>query len=78
MGLRALKPSVKIGIAGENDFEVVSGLTAGQTVVTGPFRILRELKEGARVELQKKGKDGTASPPIDTKYPGVVQKKPSK
>jgi HlyD family secretion protein len=49
---------VKIGIAGENDFEVTGGLTVGQTVVTGPFRILRELKEGARVELQKKGKDG--------------------
>lgn len=41
---------VKIGVAGENDFEVLSGLTAGQVVVTGPFRILRQLKDGAQVE----------------------------
>ena len=31
---------VEIGIAGEDDFEVISGLNAGQTIVTGPFRIL--------------------------------------
>jgi HlyD family secretion protein len=51
---------VTIGIAGDDDFEVLGGLTAGQTVVTGPFRILRELKEGAQVELAKKdrGKGG--------------------
>ncbi len=48
---------VKIGIAGADDFEVLEGLSAGQTVVTGPFRILRELKEGAQVELAKKGRD---------------------
>ena len=50
---------VKIGIAGEDDFEVLSGLTEGQTVVTGPFRILRQLKDGAQVEkLGRKGKKG--------------------
>jgi HlyD family secretion protein len=48
---------VEIGIAGEDDFEVLSGLTEGQTVVTGPFRILRQLKDGALVEeLDKKGR----------------------
>ena len=51
---------VKIGIAGEDDFEVLSGLTEGQTVVTGPFRILRQLKDGAQVEkLEKKGRRGS-------------------
>ena len=50
---------VKIGIAGEDDFEVLSGLTKGQTVVTGPFRILRQLKDGAQVEkLGRKGNKG--------------------
>ena len=48
---------VTIGIAGENDFELLGGIDAGQTVVTGPFRILRELKDGAQVELAKKGRD---------------------
>jgi HlyD family secretion protein len=49
---------VTIGIAGENDFELLGGVDAGQTVVTGPFRILRELKDGAQVELAKKGRGG--------------------
>ena len=45
---------VEIGIAGEDDFEILSGLTKEQTVVTGPFRILRQLKDGALVEKMKK------------------------
>lgn len=44
---------VELGIAGEEDFEVVSGLAEGQQVVTGPFRILRELKDGAQVKPAK-------------------------
>ncbi len=53
---------VEIGIAGEDDFEVLSGLDAGQTIVTGPFRILRTLKDGALVEkLGGKGKRGRGS-----------------
>ena len=51
---------VEIGIAGEDDFEVLSGLTAGQKVVTGPFRILRQLKDGAQVEeLDRKSRKGS-------------------
>ncbi len=49
---------VTIGIAGEDDFELVEGLDEGAAVITGPFRILRELKDGARVETQKKGRRG--------------------
>ena len=50
---------VRIGIAGEDDFEVIEGLAEGQTVVTGPFRILRQLKDGAFVEMAgHKGKRG--------------------
>ena len=59
---RTASPSfrpVKLGIAGDDDFEVIEGLSAGQTVVTGPFRILRELKEGAQVDLAKKGASGS-------------------
>lgn len=45
---------VEIGVAGEEDFEVVTGLDEGETVVTGPFRILRELKDGARVDTARR------------------------
>jgi len=43
---------VEIGIAGEEDFEIVSGLEEGQEIVTGPFRVLRELKDGAQVKIK--------------------------
>jgi HlyD family secretion protein len=50
---------VEIGIAGEDDFEVLTGLAAGQTVVTGPFRILRQLKDGVLVEeMDQKDNNG--------------------
>ncbi len=48
---------VKLGIAGEDYFEILSGLDEGEKVVTGPFRVLRELKDGAQVKTRKsKGK----------------------
>ncbi len=53
-GFVVFKP-VTLGITGEDDFEVLDGIREGQTVVSGPFRILRELKDGAMVTIQKKG-----------------------
>ncbi len=48
---------VELGIAGEDDFEVLAGLEAGQKIVIGPFRILRELKDGAQIEVIDKSKN---------------------
>ena len=42
---------IKTGIAGQVEIEVVDGLAAGDTVITGPFRALRELKEGSAVRV---------------------------
>jgi HlyD family secretion protein len=41
---------VKTGITGATDIEVVSGLTDGQEIVTGPFKTLRGLKNNALVK----------------------------
>jgi HlyD family secretion protein len=53
---------VEIGIAGDNYFEVLSGLEEGQTVVSGTYQAIRELEDGAvvRVERQENhsGPDG--------------------
>ena len=48
---------VETGIAGELMIEVKNGLTAGQEIVTGPFKVLRQVKEGDKViiENEKKG-----------------------
>jgi HlyD family secretion protein len=40
---------VKIGIAGERYFEVLSGLKAGDQVVTGPFDSVRQIFDGSAV-----------------------------
>ena len=43
---------VKTGIAGDKYFEVLSGLNAGDVVVTGPFSSVRELRDGAAVKAE--------------------------
>ncbi|MXW55951.1 MAG: efflux RND transporter periplasmic adaptor subunit [Gemmatimonadales bacterium] len=42
---------VQIGIAGENYFEVVSGIDVGTTVVSGSFQAIRELGDGSRIRI---------------------------
>lgn len=48
---------IRTGISGETAVEVVSGLQPGQEIVTGPFRALREIEDGAKVKLEKPKKD---------------------
>jgi len=45
--LRAKFVPVTTGITGTTDIEVLSGLSDGQEVVTGPYKTLRDLKGGA-------------------------------
>jgi len=48
-GMANFKP-VKVGIAGDEYFEVLSGVESGDTVVAGPYQTIRDLKDGARVK----------------------------
>ena len=52
------------GINGELNIEVTSGLSGGEEIVTGPFKTLRELKDGQAVQ-------------VDNSLPKVDQKEPS-
>jgi HlyD family secretion protein len=45
--LRAKFIPVTTGITGSTDIEVLSGISPGQEVVTGPYKTLRDLKGGA-------------------------------
>ena len=47
-GLADFRP-VKVGIAGEEYFEVLDGLHTGDTVVAGPYQTIRDLKDSTRV-----------------------------
>jgi HlyD family secretion protein len=48
---------VKTGLSGDSNIEIVSGAKEGEQIVTGPFRALRELKDGTKVKEQKEEKD---------------------
>ena len=50
-GKAAFAP-VKMGIAGEKYFEVLSGVKLGDEVITGPFNSVRDLKDGSPVKLE--------------------------
>ena len=52
---------VTTGITGATDIEVVSGLTEGQEIVTGPYKTLRGLKNGSLVKRDTAKPDTTSS-----------------
>ncbi|MFN2412220.1 MAG: HlyD family secretion protein [Pyrinomonadaceae bacterium] len=45
---------IETGITGESDIQIVSGLSEGQEVITGPSRVLNTLKEDTVVKKQEK------------------------
>jgi len=58
-GKAVFKP-IRTGLLGELSVEVLEGIEEGQTLVTGPFRELRDLKPGELVREQEAGE--AASP----------------
>jgi HlyD family secretion protein len=52
---------VKVGIAGDKYFEVLSGLKAGDQVITGPFNNVRNLRDGDEVKIDTKAPERAAS-----------------
>jgi HlyD family secretion protein len=55
-GEKAAFKTVKTGIMGETDIEIIEGITEGQEIVTGSYRTLRNLKDDARIKVETKGK----------------------
>jgi HlyD family secretion protein len=53
---------VKVGIAGERHFEVLSGISVGENIVAGSYQAIRDLTDGALVR--------TAPIPTDAKPKG--------
>ena len=52
---------VKVGIAGDEYFEVIDGLREGETIVAGTYQAIRDLKDGARVRAADTTKRAEAS-----------------
>lgn len=45
---------VETGIAGQKNLEVTSGLSINDTIISGPYRVLRTIRDGDKVELLEK------------------------
>jgi len=46
--------TVKTGIVGETEIEILDGLNEGEEIVTGSYKTLRTLKDKARITVEKK------------------------
>lgn len=65
---RARFRPVEIGIAGENYFEVLSGLQENERVISGGYQAIRDLKDGDRVKVTEADtlpRRGKAAPQAD-------------
>jgi HlyD family secretion protein len=52
---------VQIGIAGQEYFEILTGLAEGDTVVAGPYQRIRELRNGDAIRRMEGGGPGTGA-----------------
>jgi len=49
----ALFRAVKTGITGTTDIEILDGLVEKDEIVTGPYQVLRTLKDNTRIKIEK-------------------------
>lgn len=59
-GVAMFRP-VKVGIAGDEHFEVLDGLQAGDTVVAGPYQAVRDMKDSTKVRQSRDAKGGPST-----------------
>ena len=50
---RAVQTPVEVGITDTTDAEILSGLEEGEKVVTGPYRVLRDLKDDTQIRVKE-------------------------
>lgn len=60
-GVAQFRP-VKVGIAGEEHFEVLEGLETGDSIVAGPYQAIRDLKDSAQVRPMGAATSGGRGP----------------
>ncbi len=51
-GVAHLTP-VKLGISDDTSIEILEGLSEGDTIIVGPFKVLKVLKDGERVRISR-------------------------
>lgn len=66
-GDQAKAVEVETGISDATHVEIVSGLSGSEELVTGPFRTLRNMFDGERIERKKETETGVSSNNRETK-----------
>ncbi len=56
---RAVWHPVQLGITGQEYFEVLSGLAAGDSVISGPYQAIRDLADGDAVTIRSTSPSGS-------------------
>ena len=51
---KAVKKTVETELSNDANIEITSGLTGDETIITGPYRTLKNLKDGDKVRKKKK------------------------
>jgi HlyD family secretion protein len=54
---KAVRKDVETGLSSDSDQEILQGLSEGEQVVAGPYRVLRHLNEGDEIEQQEDSED---------------------
>ena len=54
---KAVRKDVEVGISSDSDQEITSGLKEGEVVISGPFRVLRNMNDGDEVEEAEESDD---------------------
>lgn len=66
---KAVRKDVKTGISSDSDQEILEGLERGEVVIYGPFRVLRDLRDGDAVKEkeaeEKQEGENTVSVEVD-------------
>jgi HlyD family secretion protein len=50
---KAVRRDIEIGISSDSDQEIISGLKEGELIISGPFRVLRNMNDGDEVEEEE-------------------------
>jgi len=58
-GKKAVLKEIETGSSSDSDIEIVSGIELGDTIITGPYRVLSKLKDGEAVSFSPLPSDTT-------------------
>jgi HlyD family secretion protein len=61
----AVRRDVTVGLSSDTLMEITTGLSAGDTVVSGPFRMLRDLRDGDAVTEEDAGDEAAEAGPTE-------------